>query len=260
MDPKKNKVLSKLRGKTKPLLNVKMGKKAKKTPLQYRRSLSVPDLLSEQSMPSLLDPTVQSSFQDSFVGPVHSFGPHETKYETSSLTDHLTVTDTTLPAMCTDPYTVPDPPSSKRVLGQHDATDTPLDQVVTPNTHSSARYLDQITAAHTPSSAKALDNLILPNTPPTIICPALERPALINVPATKDKPDKRMEEKERNTTWYIENSESTCSTPFEDCSYIYWSPDHDLTGLEPVTPRSTEMFIIGSAEDKNEVSWLDLSF
>ncbi|XP_060779957.1 multiple C2 and transmembrane domain-containing protein 2 isoform X3 [Neoarius graeffei] len=246
MEPKKNKGLFKLRDKNKPLFNVKMGKKAKKTALRYRRSISVPDLFSEQSMPSLLDPTVQSSFQDSFVGSVHSFGLDETKCETSSLTDSLTATNTTIPVKCSDPYTVPDPPFTKRVLGKHDVPDIPLDQVVTSNALSSARYLDPITATYTPSSAKALDNLILPNTPPR------ERP--ISVSATKDKPDKRTEEKERNTKWYIEDSELSCNTPFEDCSFTYCSPDHDLTGSGPVTPRSTEMFIIGSAEDKNEVS------
>lgn len=252
MEPKKNKGLFKLRDKNKPLFNVKMGKKAKKTALRYRRSISVPDLFSEQSMLSLLDPTDQSSFQDSFVGSVHSFGLDETKCETSSLTDSLTATNTTIPVKCSDPYTVPDPPFTKRVLGKRDVPDIPLDQVVTSNALSSARYLDPVTATYTPSSAKALDNLILPNTPPR------ERP--ISVSATKDKPDKRTEGKERNTKWYIEDSELSCSTPFEDCSFTYCSPDHDLTGLEPVTPRSTEMFIIGSAEDKNEVSWLVLLF
>ncbi|MCI4379278.1 hypothetical protein PGIGA_G00226080 [Pangasianodon gigas] len=249
MDPKKNKVLSKLRDKTKPLFNVKIGKKVKKTPLQYRRSISVPDLLSDQSMPSFLYPTAQSSIPDSFVEPAHSLAPYETKCETSSLTDSLTVTDAALSAKYTDPYTVPASPLSKRVLGQHNTTDTSLDQVITPNTPFSARSLDQFTAPYTPSSAKALDNLMLPYTPPTIICSASERPAFINIPATKDKP-----ERERNTTWYIEDSESACSTPSEDRSYIFCSPDHDLTGLEPVTPRSTEMFIIGSAEDNSEVS------
>ncbi|XP_017321945.1 multiple C2 and transmembrane domain-containing protein 2 [Ictalurus punctatus] len=217
MDPKKNKVFSKLREKTKPLFNVKMGKKAKKTPLRYRRSISVPDLLSDRSMQSLLDTTDRSLSPDSFVGPVHSFVSDETQCETSSLTESLTVTDTTLSAKCTDPYTVPDSPFSKKVLGQPNATDTSLDQVITP---------------YTPSSAKVPDNLLLPNTPP----------------------DKRMEDRERNTTWYIEDSESACSTPSEDRSFIFWSPEHDLTGLEPVTPQSTEMFIIGSAEDKNEAS------
>ncbi|KAM9480936.1 multiple C2 and transmembrane domain-containing protein 2 isoform 2-T6 [Clarias gariepinus] len=227
MDPKKNKVLSKLGDKTRQLFNVKAGKKHKKTPLKYRRSISVPDLLSDRSSPSLLDPTIQSSFPDSFVGPGHSLGPGEAKCETASLTDSITVPDAT--------------------------TETSLDQTITTNT-SSAKPPDQITATYTPTSAKVTDNLVLSNTPPTIICSASERPAFINVSGTKDKTDKRMEEKERNTTWYIEDSESACSTPSEDRSYCFWPPDHDLAGSEPITPRSTEMFIIGSAEDKNEGS------
>lgn len=255
MDPKKNNVFSKLRDKTKPLFNVKIGKKAKKTPLRYRRSISVPDLLSDRSMASLLGPTVQTSIPDSFVEPVHSFGSDETKSETYSLTDSLTATDTTLTAMCTEPYTVPGTPFSKRVPGQHHATDTTLDQVITPNTPSRTRYLEQSTAPYTPSSAKVVDNFLSLNTPPAIISPPPERPAFITLPVTKDIPEKRTEDRERNTRWYIEDSESACSTPSEDRSFIFWPPENDLTGLEPVTPRSTEMFIIGSAEDKNEVSW-----
>lgn len=236
MDPKKNNVFSKLRDKTKPLFNVKVGKKAKKTPLKYRRSISVPDLRCDQSMPSLLDSTVQSSFPDSFVGPMPVLVHDETKYETSSLTDSLTATDTTLSAKTTDSYAVPESPFSKRFLGLYSASVTPLDQIITPNT---VRNLDQFTP---------------PYTPPASTCSASERPAFISVPATKDKPDKRMEDREKNTIWYIEDSESACSTPSEDRSYI-WPPEHELTVLEPFTPRSTEMFIIGSAEDKNEVSW-----
>ncbi|KAK3548644.1 hypothetical protein QTP70_015932 [Hemibagrus guttatus] len=213
MDPKKNKVLSKLRDKTKPLFNVKVGKKAKKTPLKYRRSISVPDLYSAQFTPSLLDPTVQSSFPDPFVLPVHSLVPDDIKYETSSLTDSLNATDT-LSSKSTDSYTVPESPFSKRV------------------------FLDQFTP---------------PYSSPAIMSLASERPAFISVPATKDKPDKWMEDRERSTTWYIEDSESACSTPSEDRSYI-WPSEHELTVLEPITPRSTEMFIIGSAEDKNEVT------
>ncbi|KAK2848147.1 hypothetical protein Q7C36_009829 [Tachysurus vachellii] len=235
MDPKKNNVFSKLRDKTKPLFNVKVGKKAKKTPLKYRRSISVPDLRCDQSMPSLLDSTVQSSFPDSFVGPMHLLVHDETKYETSSLTDSLTATDTTLSAKTTDSYTVPESPFSKRCLGLYSASVTPLDQIITPNT---VRNLDQFTP---------------PYTPPASMCSASERPAFISVPATKDKPDKRMEDREKNTKWYIEDSESACSTPSEDRSYI-WPPEHELTVLEPFTPRSTEMFIIGSAEDKNEIT------
>lgn len=254
MDPKKNKVFSKLRDKTKPLFNVKMGKKAKKTPLRYRRSISVPDLLSDETISSLLDSTLQSSFPDSVVGPVHSFGQDEGKCETSSLTDSLNVTDTALSAPSTDPYTVPGTPFLKRALGQHGATDTSPDQVINPNNPPSARYLEQNTAPYTPSSAKTVDNFIFPNTQPAIMSPVSEKPVFTNSPATKDKLEKRMEDKERNTTWYIEDSESACSTPSEDRSFM-WPPEHDLTGFEPGTPRSTDMFVIGSAEDKNEVSW-----
>lgn len=236
MDPKKNKVLTKLRDKTKPLFNVKMGKKAKKTALRYRRSISVPDLLSAQSMSSFLEPAVQSSFPDPFVGPVHSFGLDETKSETASLSESLASTDTALSAPCPDLYNVPSTPFSKRILGQNNATDT-----------------DQSTVPHTPYSAKVLDNFLFPNTP-IVVGPTSERSEFLTVSATKDKAEKRMEDKERNTKWYTEDSESPCSSPFEDRSF-FWPPEPDLTDLEPVSPRSTEMFIIGSAEDKNEVSW-----
>lgn len=253
MEHKKN-VFSKLRDKTKPLFNVKRGKKAKKTPLRYRRSISVPNLLSEQAMSSLLDPPVQASCADSFVEPVHSFVADESKCETSSLTDSLTATDTILTTTCTDLYTVPSTSLSNKVLGQHSAIDTSQDQVITPNVPSSARSLDQSTTPYTPPTAKVLDNFIFPSTPPIIISPPPERPAFITVPATKDKPEKRTEDKERNTKWYIEDSESACSTPSEDRSFIFCLPENDLTGSEPISPRSTEMFIIGSAEDKSEVS------
>lgn len=254
MDPKKNKVLSKLRDKTKPLFHVKMGKKAKKTPLRYRRSVSVPDLLSDESISSLLHPTAQPLLKEPFGRPAYSFGLDERKCETASLTDSLPANDAALSAPCTDPHTAPGTPYSKRALDQHSATDTSMDQVITPNVLSSAKYLEQLTAPYTPSSAKALDNFMFPNTQPAIVSPASERPAFTNVPATKDKPEKRMEDRERSTTWYIEDSESACSTPSEDRSFFFWPPEQDLTGLDPVTPRSTEMFIIGSAEDKNEVS------
>ncbi|XP_046720693.1 multiple C2 and transmembrane domain-containing protein 2 isoform X1 [Silurus meridionalis] len=249
MDSKKN-VFAKLRDKTKPLFNVKMGRKGKKTPLKYRRSISVPDLLSTQSMSSFLDLSGESSSTGPFARS-NLFVSDDTKCETSSLTDSLTATDTTS-AKGTDSCTAPGTPLSKSALGQCNATDLSLDQASIPNTPSSARHLDKYTAPYIP--AKVVDNPLLSATPPTIIYPTSERPAFVNAPGTKESLEKQTEEKERNTTWYIEDSESACSTPSEDRSFSYWPQDHDLAGLDPVSPRFTEMFIIGSAEDTNEVS------
>ncbi|TSS72715.1 Multiple C2 and transmembrane domain-containing protein 2 [Bagarius yarrelli] len=240
MDPKKNKVLLKLRDKTKPLFNVR--KKNKKTPLKYRRSISVPDLLSDQSMPTFVDSTIQSIFPDPFVE-VHLLVSDETKSETSSLTD----TNTPLFAKSTNSYTLQDSP----IFKNSQSTITSPDQIITSNTPPAARDVDQFTPPYTPSWAKGPDNLVPANTP---ICLASERPAFISVSAIKDKLEKRMEEKERNTTWYIEDSESACSTPSEDRNYVLWPPEHELPALKPVSPRSSEMFIIGSAEDKNKVT------
>ncbi|KAI5098254.1 multiple C2 and transmembrane domain-containing protein 2, partial [Silurus meridionalis] len=206
MDSKKN-VFAKLRDKTKPLFNVKMGRKGKKTPLKYRRSISVPDLLSTQSMSSFLDLSGESSSTGPFARS-NLFVSDDTKCETSSLTDSLTATDTTS-AKGTDSCTAPGTPLSKSALGQCNATDLSLDQASIPNTPSSARHLDKYTAPYIP--AKVVDNPLLSATPPTIIYPASERPAFVNAPGTKESLEKQTEEKERNTTWYIEDSQATAT-------------------------------------------------
>uniref|UniRef100_A0AAY5E7E5 C2 domain-containing protein n=1 Tax=Electrophorus electricus TaxID=8005 RepID=A0AAY5E7E5_ELEEL len=108
MEPKKN-VLLRLREKAKPLFNMKKGKKAKKTPLRYRRSISVPDLRC--SSPSLLDSLAVSPDPDtaSFSGLKRQFYLDEAEIETSSLaySDNFVVTDEPLSVKSSNQFTFP---------------------------------------------------------------------------------------------------------------------------------------------------------
>lgn len=96
MDPRK-KVWSNLRERAKPMLNLKIGKKKKKTPLKYRRSMSVPDLrFNPRAMMTLQDesstPSQTSAFFDNTDG---SGDIDDTASETSSvaLSEHFSVAD-----------------------------------------------------------------------------------------------------------------------------------------------------------------------
>ncbi|XP_062860613.1 multiple C2 and transmembrane domain-containing protein 2 [Trichomycterus rosablanca] len=208
MDPKKNKVLAKLKEKAKPLFNVKKGKKVKKTPLKHRRSISVPDLRCTKSTSSIIDSAVDSSDNDSLTGPVYSLGPDEERSETHSVTYSDVGTDTPYSAKSYKPFTPPD--TSNSALG---------------NIQDNTSFSD-------PQSVS--------------IFSTSDRPMFTDPVITRDRPDKRIAERDRTTTWYLEDTESTCSTPFEERAF--WSPEQDQT----FTPVSTDMFIIGSAENMNE--------
>lgn len=239
MDPKKNTVLAKLREKAKPLFNVKIGKKVKKTPLKYRRSISVPDLRCTKSMSSIVDSTVDSSDNDSITGPVFSLGPDEEKSDSNSLIGADIGTDTHNIAKSHKPFSTSDTTNSAKVSDQCSASYTP----------SPAKMLEQINAQHPPSLGNIQDNATLTDPQSVSTFSTSERPAVTDSPILRDKPDKRMAEKDRTTKWYLEDTESTCSTPFEEHSF--WPTEQD----QNISPVSTSMFIIGSAENTNEVSW-----
>ncbi|XP_036417637.1 multiple C2 and transmembrane domain-containing protein 2 [Colossoma macropomum] len=174
MEPKKN-VFTKLRDRTK-LFNVKIGKKAKKTPLKYRRSISVPDLRCGQSVPPMLNNVVESPDSDS----ASFIDQDETESETSSLaySDNLAVTDGPFSARSKDLFL--DISSSTKSVDQHSASDTAslhqsLDQPTSPDsatdqptvssTASAAKHLDQLTASSPPYAAK-LPNQLIASCPP----------------------------------------------------------------------------------------------
>lgn len=261
MEPKKN-LLSKFRERTKPLFNVKIGKKAKKTPLKYRRSISVPDLRLGQSMPPELDSIAQSLEPDSA-----SFTEHDgSDSETSSVaySDKLTFTDqfldTASSAWSVDRHSLQDTPFSSGLQEKHTAQDTSYtNQYTTPYTPSATKHLDQLTASSTPSATKVRDHFTFPDIPasPKLsvsdVPSASARPAVLDVPITSDRSDRRTTEQESRSTWYVgeQDNDSDCSSPSEEQSFP-WCNDPELT--EFMTHRSTEMCITGSAEDMNEVS------
>ncbi|XP_072551589.1 multiple C2 and transmembrane domain-containing protein 2 [Salminus brasiliensis] len=249
MDPKKN-VFSKLRDKAKPLFNVK---KKKKTPLKYRRSISVPDL--SQTSPQMLPRFAQFKVPESasFLSSVD---------ETSSLadSDNLTdVTDAAVSACPPDQFLCPDTLSSASSRDQHTAPDTqPLTQLLAQNISADTtsyvnqfpvpykcalKLHDQLIASSTPSANKVLDRFTFPDIPSSARISGGEVPstsewsAVVDNPTTNDRPD------QIRSKWYIDDpdNESASSMPSEDESFS--CPEQELT---------TEMCIIGSAEYINE--------
>ncbi|XP_066540713.1 multiple C2 and transmembrane domain-containing protein 2 isoform X2 [Hoplias malabaricus] len=239
MEPKKNKVFSRLRDRTKPLFNVKIGKKAKKTPLKYRRSISVPDLRCGQSTPPTL-----GAFLDQ----------DETESETSSLacSETFSVTDGTLPVHFKDQYL--DVPSSAKPCAHDQHTSLGTNQSSAPYLPPPAQLLDQHTASGTPSAAKAVEKFPFPD--PVVLkrfsasdlqVPP-ERPTSLDLHASSEKPDKKTDEGEKRTTWYVDDPDdgSVSSTPSEEPSFS-WFPEHEFAA------GTEDMCISGSAEDATEV-------
>ncbi|KAK1784867.1 hypothetical protein P4O66_018304 [Electrophorus voltai] len=286
MEPKKN-VLLRLREKAKPLFNMKKGKKAKKTPLRYRRSISVPDLRC--SSPSLLDPLAESPDPDtaSFSGLKRQFYLDEAEIETSSLaySDNFVVTDEPLSVKSSNPFTFPAhmdhaletaPPSG--LPKQLPEPCTPflskeVDQFVLPETLSLSLLpqTDILSASEKPAFVAvpvrklASDNTVLSlperlsstALPELDILSATEKSAFLEVPMRKDRNEKRIEERDRTTRWYIDylDNESACSTPSEERSCSPCLPEQELTaGPDNIPSLSREMCIIGSAENFNDVA------
>ncbi|XP_035381206.1 multiple C2 and transmembrane domain-containing protein 2 isoform X2 [Electrophorus electricus] len=286
MEPKKN-VLLRLREKAKPLFNMKKGKKAKKTPLRYRRSISVPDLRC--SSPSLLDSLAVSPDPDtaSFSGLKRQFYLDEAEIETSSLaySDNFVVTDEPLSVKSSNQFTFPAdmdhaletaPPSG--LPKQLPEPCTPflskeVDQFVLPETLSLSLLpqTDILSASEKPAFVEvpvrklASDNTVLSlperlsstALPELDILSATEKSAFLEVPMRKDRNEKRMEERDRTTRWYIDylDNESACSTPSEERSCSPCLPEQELTaGPDNIPSLSREMCIIGSAENFNDVA------
>nr|QEN96202.1 multiple C2 domain and transmembrane region protein 2a variant 3 [Danio rerio] len=101
MDPRK-KMWSNLRERAKPVLNLKIGKKKKKTPLKYRRSMSVPDLrFNPRAMMALQDESSTPSQASAFSDNTDGLGDiDDTASETSSVafSERFSVAD--VPYVC----------------------------------------------------------------------------------------------------------------------------------------------------------------
>ncbi|KAI4889043.1 hypothetical protein NFI96_023802 [Prochilodus magdalenae] len=257
MEPRRN-VFTKLRDKTKPLFNVKKGKKPKKTPLKYRRSISVPDLRCGQSPLN-------------FIDQMSSIDQDDTESETCSLafSDNLAFTESPFTATSKDQFlvvlsdTAPYTSSSNQLPDQRVSPDSAssTNQTAAPSTVSATKLLDQFNASSTPYATKVVDKFTFPDMPASNthalpdVHPALEKPAVMAVPITNDRPDKTTDKVGSKTIWYLEDfeNESACSTPSEDRSFS-WYAEQELTGeMDFITPGSTEMCITGSAEDVTDV-------
>ncbi|XP_076847528.1 multiple C2 and transmembrane domain-containing protein 2 isoform X2 [Brachyhypopomus gauderio] len=284
METKKSTVFTRLREKAKPLFNMKKGRRNRKTPLTYRRSISVPDLRCTVPTPSLLDSLAQPRDPDtgSFSDIKSNFYLEEADTETSSLaySDNFAVTDE--PSKCSDQFTFPldmdptletAPPSG--LPEQLPVPRTPLltqdvDQFSFPDTLSQHTLpeIDILLTSEMPAFVEAplrkassdnrpfslsdsLSSAVLPEL--DILLPS-EKPVFLEVPARKDKQDKRVEERDRTTTWYIGHldSESACSTPSDDRSCSPCPPEQELT--EATSPISRDMCIAGTAENLFEVT------
>ncbi|XP_056334371.1 multiple C2 and transmembrane domain-containing protein 2 isoform X2 [Danio aesculapii] len=101
MDPRR-KMWSNLRERAKPVLNLKIGKKKKKTPLKYRRSMSVPDLrFNPRAMMALQDESSTPSHTSAFFDNTDGLGDiDDVASETSSvaLSERFSVAD--FPCVC----------------------------------------------------------------------------------------------------------------------------------------------------------------
>ncbi|XP_022535454.2 multiple C2 and transmembrane domain-containing protein 2 [Astyanax mexicanus] len=242
MDPKKN-VLSKLRDFK--LFNVK---KKKKTPLKYRRSISVPDL--SRSSPVMANRFDQIKAPDSTAD--LSFIE-----ETSSVaySDNLSVTDVAFSAWPTDQLQCPDTPSSTSSRERHTAPDTqPLTQLLPRNTSADkACLINRSPFPSTPSATKVLDQFTFPDTPSSArhtvwdVPPTSDSPAVVDNPTNNDMPDKKAEKGDRKTKWYIDDQDSDSESD-EECS------EQEITAaIDLLSPGSTDMCVSGSAEDIDEV-------
>ncbi|XP_067245434.1 multiple C2 and transmembrane domain-containing protein 2 [Chanodichthys erythropterus] len=250
MEQRKN-VWQNFRERAKPKLNLKIGKKAmgkkKKTPLKYRRSMSVPDIRFHPHATALQDDPRTPGQDSVFFGNLEgSSDLDETASETSSLalSEQFNVADL--------PYSCSPAPSEKSVPAFFTA---PVETDKRPRV--TTWYIDEYDAVTSP----------LP--PPT------ER-QMTPVPAERKSPGQRAKHtadkvaaalnraggrqmpparaSDEMCTWT--NTESVSTAPSEEKACVFTNTD------EPSSPL--EMFIAGSAEDTditNETSDFDpLSF
>uniref|UniRef100_A0AAR2LIV9 C2 domain-containing protein n=1 Tax=Pygocentrus nattereri TaxID=42514 RepID=A0AAR2LIV9_PYGNA len=115
MEPKKN-VFTKLRDRTKQF-HVKIGKKAKKTPLKYRRSISVPDMrYSATDQLTVSSPPYAAKHLDQLTA---LYSPYAAK-----IPDQLTASSTPSATKVVDRFTFPDIPASN-MLSSSDVLSAP---------------------------------------------------------------------------------------------------------------------------------------
>ncbi|KAL1256767.1 hypothetical protein QQF64_012312, partial [Cirrhinus molitorella] len=230
--------------------NLKIGKKGlgkkKKTPLKYRRSMSVPDLRINPGAMLALQDESRTPGQDSvFFGNMDgSCDLDETASETSSiaLSERLSCADM--------PYSCSPAPSERSV-----PVDFPVLMETDKRQRATTWYVDDLDAvtgpvhplierqlAPVPAERKSPGQR--PKDPSNKVAAALTRAA-----AGRQTPPTRALDEMSSLT----NTESVSNTPPEERAYISCPTEH-----EPSSPF--EMFIAGSAEDmdiSNETSDFD---
>lgn len=235
----RKKVWQNFRDRAKPKLNLKIGKKAqgkkKKTPLKYRRSMSVPDIRCHpHAMGLALQDDPRTPGQDSvFFGNLEgSSDLDETTSETSSLalSEHFSVADM--------PYSCSPAPSEKSA---------PADFTVPVETDKRPRattwYIDEVDAVPgplpspterhmTPVPAERKSPRQRPKDPSDKLAAALNRAGGRQLPPARAS--------DEMCTWT--NIESVSAAPSEEKACISTKTEH-----APSSPM--EMFIAGSAED-----------
>ncbi|XP_016376778.1 multiple C2 and transmembrane domain-containing protein 2-like [Sinocyclocheilus rhinocerous] len=247
----KKKIWPNLRERAKPILNLKIGKKGlgkkKKTPLKYRRSMSVPDIRINPSAMMALQDDSRTPGQDScFFGNVEgSCDLDETASETSStaLSEQLSVADM--------PYSCSPAPSERTV-----PVDFPVAVETDKRQRATTWYIDDLDAvtgpvhSHTerqmtPVPAERKSPGQRPKDPSDKVAAALSRAG-----AGRQTPPARAADEMSTLTI----TESVSTTPPEEKTCISCPTEH-----EPFSPL--DMFIAGSAEDMdipNETSDYDM--
>lgn len=235
----RKKVWQNFRERAKPKLNLKIGKKAqgkkKKTPLKYRRSMSVPDIrFHPQAMAMALQDDPRTPGQDSvFFG--NSEGPSdldETASETSSLalSERFSVAD--MPYSCS-------PALSEKSVPAYFTVPVETDK----RSRVTTWYIDEYDAVTgplpppterqmTPVPAERRSPGQRPRHPADKVAAALNRAGGRQMPPARAS--------DEMCTWT--NTESVSTAPSEEKACIFTNTEH-----EPSSPM--EMFIAGSAED-----------